>query len=725
MDPTRILSVSISALIFTLASSGVAHGETWAGTLNGTTESWIVGANWSPASVPNAVDASANLNVDFSANKIISLNQSITLGALTLGDSSGTSTLTLNSGTGTNTLTLDVSTGNAAITSAGGSNTISTLVALADHLNVTSNSAVTLSGVISETVAGLSITKLAAGTNSLTLSGNNTFTGGVVNQRGTINLGGASNGNLGSGVFSWANLVGGGNNTLSLNTNVSKTFANNFVNDNAATVTGTEYAQFSYSGGTTSYRVTTFNGTFSTGANYAATQSLFLQANGTATGLAEGAIVLNGSWAGYTAGANTQAIRINEGAVIINAATAIAATGGYTFTGNSSVVGAKLLLGAAYTMSNALNFASGANGMRATFGSRNAAATTATMDGAVTLSDADGANIVAQNAGATLTLGGQVSGANALRINEAYTLTTGDAANSLQTPAGTVRLGRAAGNTNSGTVTVMGGRLLAENISGSATGTGAVTVGNISGAISGQSGTTAATSRAITGFTTATAQGLQIGQSISGTNIPAGAIITGITIGSGAANSTVVIDKTTTTAGTSADLAFGAFTVNGVLGGTGRIAPTGANGVTVNSGSSLDLTDGVAADLDFDLLGTGSATFASGATFKLELGAPGTSDVVDFAGLADSSSVFFNSNVINFLDIGGLAEGTYTLFTFDTASDYSGTLAIGTGLEAFGNSSIVYNSSDVQLIVAVPEPGSGVALLGGLGVLAMIRRRRA
>lgn len=120
------------------------------------------------------------------------------------------------------------------------------------------------------------------------------------------------------------------------------------------------------------------------------------------------------------------------------------------------------------------------------------------------------------------------------------------------------------------------------------------------------------------------------------------------------------------------------------LSGTGRIAPTGVNGLTVARGGLLGLVDGATTDLDIDLAGTGTAIFASGAVFKIELNAPAVSDVIDFAGLADASAVTFNSNVIDFTNLGGLAAGTYTLFTFDTAAKYNpGSLVIGTGLEAF------------------------------------------
>jgi autotransporter-associated beta strand protein len=643
---SSIASVLPAALL--IFGAGIASAETWTGTLNGTTEAWNLGTNWG-GTFPNGVDAVAGLNVDWTANKIIQLNQAITVGTMNIGDSSGTSTVTVATGTGTNTLTFDVSTGSAQLTVSGGTVTISAAIALADALDISNTSSLTLSGTISGASA---ITKTAT-VGSVTLSGNSTgFSGGITHRQATINLGGSANAVLGTGAFTFANLAAGSGNTLAFNAANSRTIANDFVQDNAAPVPGTQFAQISFSGGVTGNRVQTFTGAFSTGLNYFSgvnPQAIVLEAQGSAATTAdEGTIVLQGSWSGYSGGsANATAIRVGAnsasdgGSVLIDAANAIAANGGYRIQGNGTTVGTKLILNGAYTMANAVSFAGATGGARSSFGARNAAATTATLSGAVSLSDADGANLFSQNSAATLVVSGQISGTSPLSVNTPYTFTTGNGVNALQTPLGIVELSRLAGNTFTGDTTIEGGTLLATNTSGSATGSGAVTV---------NSGAT--------------------------------------------------------------------------LGGTGVIAPTGATGVTVNSGGVIGLVDGAAADLDFNFIGTGSATFASGATFKLELGAPGTSDVIDFAGLADGSSVFFNSNVINFINLGGLAAGTYTLFTFDNASDYTGTLAIGTGLEAFPDSAIVYGTNDIQLTVAVPEPTAAVSLLSGLGLLVAMRRRR-
>jgi hypothetical protein len=168
-----------------LTPKALLDAQTWNGTLSNATESWNVDANWNPGTFPNAVGASANLSVDLTANKIINLQQGITLGTLTMGDSSGTSTLTIATGTGTNTLSFDAASGNATLATSGGSNTISAGIALTDSVDMTLGSALTISGSIS---GSGTLNKLAT-TSGLTLSGNNTgWTGGIVNRQGTINM---------------------------------------------------------------------------------------------------------------------------------------------------------------------------------------------------------------------------------------------------------------------------------------------------------------------------------------------------------------------------------------------------------------------------------------------------------------------------------------------------------------------------------------------------------
>jgi len=161
------------------------------------------------------------------------------------------------------------------------------------------------------------------------------------------------------------------------------------------------------------------------------------------------------------------------------------------------------------------------------------------------------------------------------------------------------------------------------------------------------------------------------------------------------------------------------------LGGTGLITPNGAKGISVASGGIISPGDGGIESLAIDLGSTtGTVDFASGSTFVFDLNTPGSSDLMDFSNLASASDVTFHSNVINFNNLGGLAAGTYTLFTFDGSNLYTGTLAIGSGLGSF-TGTLNYNANSITLDV-VPEPAAGaLAVVAGLVGSVFLRRRRS
>lgn len=184
--------------------------------------------------------------------------------------------------------------------------------------------------------------------------------------------------------------------------------------------------------------------------------------------------------------------------------------------------------------------------------------------------------------------------------------------------------------------------------------------------------------------------------------------------------------------------------VNGILGGTGTIAPTGTNAINVTGVLAPGGSVGTG-NLTFNLAGTtGTVAMASGSGFEyqlgiagLNIGAFGTSDVLTLAGAA-SGDFSFSSNTINFLNTG--AVGYYKLF--DTSSNLANTwtgLTIGgtglitggltvsnlasglTGSLIMGGNSFGGTTGDIYLQV-VPEPSA--ALLGGIGALLLLRRRR-
>lgn len=185
---------------------------------------------------------------------------------------------------------------------------------------------------------------------------------------------------------------------------------------------------------------------------------------------------------------------------------------------------------------------------------------------------------------------------------------------------------------------------------------------------------------------------------------------------------------------------------NGKLGGTGTITPSGTNGINVtgvlapggsvspgnltfNLGSTtgtIVMNSDPAADFEFDLGLSG-----------VDINNVGASDIITLAGAA-TGDFAFNGNSIDFLGTGAI--GFYKLF--DTSSNSSttwtgltvaGTGLITSGLAAtnltsgfsgnliMGGNSLGGTSGDIYLHV-VPEPSA--ALLGGIGVMFLLRRRR-
>jgi hypothetical protein len=101
----------------------------------------------------------------------------------------------------------------------------------------------------------------------------------------------------------------------------------------------------------------------------------------------------------------------------------------------------------------------------------------------------------------------------------------------------------------------------------------------------------------------------------------------------------------------------------GTLGGTGSIsgAVTVASGAHIAPGASIESLD------------VGALTLSAGSILDFELGAPGTSDLLNVT-LTDGLTI--DGGTLNLFDGGGLAAGNYTLI------DYAGSL-MGSGVVGF------------------------------------------
>ena len=162
--------------------------------------------------------------------------------------------------------------------------------------------------------------------------------------------------------------------------------------------------------------------------------------------------------------------------------------------------------------------------------------------------------------------------------------------------------------------------------------------------------------------------------------------------------------------------------------GTGTMNLTGSNsytGVTIVSAGTL-LVNGALGDtaVSVDASGmiggsgsiAGSLSFADGAKLAVNLADPlFVTGAVTFAN--------FDFDDILGWDYAAAANGTYTLLTGDNVNLSSGIAHVGSAnaLDLGGGKSAYFQQGSLQVVV-VPE--SGVALLGGLGLLALMRRRR-
>ena len=164
------------------------------------------------------------------------------------------------------------------------------------------------------------------------------------------------------------------------------------------------------------------------------------------------------------------------------------------------------------------------------------------------------------------------------------------------------------------------------------------------------------------------------------------------------------------------DVTTAGFTVGSTqtLGGIGKILATGK---TVTASGTISAGNSVGT-LTID---GGTLALDASSKFTFELGT--SSDLISLLNLAtlNLGSGTLGLNDFTFSDSGGFNEGIYNLIS--GASSYSGTLDSGnlTGT-VLGKDGTLSMSGNNLILTVVPEPSA--ALLGSLGVLALLRRRR-
>lgn len=282
--------------------------DQWANDANG---NWGVTSNWTSGVVPNSVGAAANFFALINQARTVTVNNAFTVGSLTFN--SANSYTIAGDGVGGHGLTLS-NNGTAFLSVLLGSHTISAPLALTDNVNVTaaSGTSLTLSGVISQTSAGRTLTADGPGTVTLSGTAANTYTGLTTASAGTLNL------NKTAGV----NAIGTGG--LQIDSGATTVLmASNQIAD-TATVT----ANGTFTLGTFSETVgaLTGSGSVTVGAGSTLTIGASNNLSSTFTGVISGAGTISKAGTGtFTlTGANTfggagQTISVNAGVLEVNA----------------------------------------------------------------------------------------------------------------------------------------------------------------------------------------------------------------------------------------------------------------------------------------------------------------------------------------------------------------------------------------------------------------------
>gem|GEM_PF-2134171 len=464
--------------------------------------------------------------------------------------------------------------------------------------------------------------------------------------------------------------------------------------------------------------------------NFTNSANMLSSANGSVLTLAAagGTPVIDGSATISATLAGTQGLSFQPGGF-----RDLKLSGNNTYTGVTSVAsGGKLYV----LSSNALGAAGPGNGTSLTY------ADNANVQ--LVFNSSAGPLVVREDVLMRMTASGGGDGA----VTGRYLIVNENAANST-TLQGTLTLDRASTTSN--------GRAVTDYFGVQAVGTL-----NLEGAITGaaSAGQTTSTSfdptRLQINATTATAN-VNIGGEISDGAITVGGVsvytaLTSLGVvrlsGENTYTGSTVHQKGTllvnNTAGSGTGVGAVSVAATATFGGTGIVAPSGSNGVTFAAGSivapgDVDSSgDSIAAGktLTFDLSNTtGTVDFQAGAAISIDLNGDSATVAESFAfiGLDEGvAGVLFNGNTVNF-SVGGaaLADGLYTLATFDAANAYSGGWVIGAGLEDYAdrNLQLIFNADSIQLQIgtgAIPEPASAVALgaFVALGFAAVGRRRR-
>jgi len=545
---------------------------------------------------------------------------------------------------------------------------------------------------VSNAISGTgSVTKLGGG--RLTLTGANTFSGGIRLDQGQITV--SNNASLGTGTLAMAEGT-----TLFLGT-TNITLANDIVLGSGA---GSNINPFNFAGPTTLTGVLSggqlnvvggagrlvLTGGNTYGATTIAGSNVLQIGNGGTTGtLGTGSVINNGTLSFNRSDALTVGNLISgSGSLTKQGAGALTLTGANTYAGGTALNAGRLVVGSNTALgTGTLTTQTGTTVQLGIATSPGVSAGPITLANAITLQGNTEVNLVGTTAavsttfngvygstGTTATLGGVISGTGAMAVTGAGVLTL----NGNNTYSGGTNVSQAlveVGHANAfGTGSViLGGTAALRNNSG-----GALTIGNaiiangIGNTIGGTSNLT------LTGNLSGSGNLSKVQGNTLAINGAVNDFAGGLTINGG----TVLVNGTMGNAGAAVSVNFG-----GTLGGTGTIA----GGVTVNSGGTL------AAGQSPGTMTVGNLTLNTGSNTIFELAEAGVAGGANNDLIRVTGNLALNGGGISVVRGTGFGAGEYTLFEFGTLTGAIGNMtlnAIGGGFAgslALGTNTVLLN----------------------------------
>ncbi len=565
---------------------------TWILNANG---NWSNTANWAAGIIADGGGFANFSTIDITTNVNVTIdnNTSRTVRRIDIGDTNATHSYKIQS-SGSTTLIFDNTANNANAqlnqTSGSAGDSITAPIVLNSSLDITNAAAatlllstggitsgtmgtktitgstgpVTISGVIGDGNGVVGITQNGPGT--LTLSGNNTFTGGLTIRGGTVSATTNANalGGTGSGIvtlgdtsgsasatllgsqFTFPNpitVASGSSGTLTIGNsgNSSATFSGPVMLNNNLTLTASGSGSVKLSGGVTGTGNIILNHTGTGNSTFLDTTLVNNTGTITNSGTGTGTATINSKLGASV----TQVAQESPTSVLI-----LSMTTNNAFVGSVAVNAGTLKLGSASAL-NSANVVSVAAG--ATFDINAQNQTIAGLDGGTgTVTNSGGTHTLTLGGSGNYTFGGVITATNTLDMII------------VKSGSGTQTLTGA--STYSNTTTVNGGFLFANNTTGSGTGTGAVTVNN--------SGTTLGGNGTITGSVSVTS-GANLSPGATGVGSTARLNTGALTLSSG---SFFNVDLNNATAGTGYDQ----------VSVTGLLSITSSN-LNINPGAGLSI----------------------------------------------------------------------------------------------------------------------------------------